>query len=68
MQKVLLIDEEKCTGCRLCEAVCSAGHEGASNPSRSRIHVIKREWQGFMMPFICLCCAMIRRNFQRYSA
>ena len=53
---MLLIDQEKCTGCRTCEAVCSAMHIGASNPSRSRIHVVKWEWDGFMMPFACQQC------------
>ena len=56
MQKMLLIDQEKCTGCRTCEVVCSAIHEGASNPARSRIHVVKWEWDGFMMPFSCQQC------------
>ena len=56
MQKMLLVDQEKCTGCRTCEAVCSAKHEGASNPSRSRIQVVKWEWEGFMMPFMCQQC------------
>ena len=56
MQKMLLVDHEKCTGCRTCETVCSAMHEGASNPVRSRIHVVKWEWDGFMMPFMCQQC------------
>ncbi len=56
MQKMLLVDQEKCTGCRTCEAVCSAKHEGASNPSRSRVQVVKWEWEGFMMPFMCQQC------------
>ena len=56
MQKMLLVDQEKCTGCRTCEAVCSARHAGASNPVRSRIQVVKWEWEGFMMPFMCQQC------------
>ena len=56
MQKILVVDQEKCTGCRTCEAVCSAKHEGASNPIRSRIHVVKWEWDGFMVPFMCQQC------------
>lgn len=56
MEKMLLVNHEKCTGCRTCEAVCSAMHEGASNPARSRIHVVKWEWDGFMMPFQCQQC------------
>lgn len=56
MQKMLLVDQEKCTGCRTCETVCSAKHEGASNPMRSRVFVVKREQEGFMMPFMCQQC------------
>jgi len=56
MQKMLLIDYKKCTGCCTCEIVCSAQHEGENNPSRSRIHVVKWDWDGFMMPFACLQC------------
>ena len=43
MGKVLAINPEKCTGCRLCELVCSVFHDGVSNASRSRIKVMKWE-------------------------
>ena len=56
MQKMLTVDYEKCTGCRLCELVCSVKHEGVSNPSRARIHVVKREMEGIMMPMVCNQC------------
>ena len=56
MQKILLVDSEKCTGCRACEMVCSVKHEGVSNPTRSRIHVIKWEAEGLALPMICQQC------------
>jgi Fe-S-cluster-containing hydrogenase component 2 len=56
MQKILLEDSEKCTGCRMCEMVCSVKHEGVSNPTRSRIHVIKWETEGLALPMICQQC------------
>ncbi|MBW1659925.1 MAG: 4Fe-4S binding protein, partial [Deltaproteobacteria bacterium] len=37
MSKILVIDPEKCTGCRLCEQVCSVKHERVVNPYRARI-------------------------------
>ena len=55
-EKVLVIDQEKCTGCRLCELVCSVFHTGASNPSRSRIRVIKWESTGTYLPMTCQSC------------
>ncbi len=55
-QKVLVIDYEKCTGCRACELACSVFHTGASNPSRSRIRVIKWEEIGLYLPLTCNQC------------
>lgn len=55
-QKTLMIDYEKCTGCRLCEMVCSAFHNGAVNPSRSRIRVAKWEFIGLYVPTACQHC------------
>ncbi len=43
MGKVLAINPEKCTGCRLCELVCSVYHDGVSNAARSRIKIMKWE-------------------------
>lgn len=54
--KMLNIDFEKCTGCRLCELVCSVSHDGISNPIRSRIRVIKWEDEGVYVPMTCQQC------------
>jgi len=56
MEKVLMIEYEKCTGCRLCELVCSVMHEGVSNPARSRIKVMKWEAEGLYIPMSCQQC------------
>ena len=56
MAKVLVTDYEKCTGCRICELVCSVKHEGVSNPSRSRIKVMKWESEGRYVPMSCQQC------------
>ena len=56
MGKILAIDYEKCTGCRLCEMVCSVKHDGVSNPHRSRITVVKWEWVGKYVPITCQQC------------
>ena len=37
MERILKVEYQKCTGCRLCELVCSVTHDGISNPSRSRV-------------------------------
>jgi carbon-monoxide dehydrogenase iron sulfur subunit len=56
MEMMLVVDHEKCTGCRLCEMVCSVTHTGVNNPSRSRIHVIKWPLEGFELPMLCQQC------------
>lgn len=56
MQKLLLIDPEKCTGCRACEVVCSLFHEQRCNPAESRISIIKYEQAGVYIPVTCQNC------------
>ncbi len=56
MGKVLVINHEKCTGCRLCELVCSVYHEGVSNAARSRIRIMKWESEGLYIPMSCQQC------------
>lgn len=56
MGKVLVIEYEKCTGCRNCEVVCSVIHEKVVNPSRARIKVIKWEDEGKYVPMSCQQC------------
>jgi len=54
--KALVIHPEKCTGCRLCELVCAVKHDGASNPARSRIRIMKWEMEGTYIPISCQQC------------
>lgn len=57
--KILLVDPDKCTGCRQCEKVCSLKHEGECNPVLSRIKVLKDEIMGqyfVTVPVVCQQC------------
>ncbi len=54
--KALVINYEKCTGCRLCELVCAVFHHGVSNPQKARIKVEKWEWEGLYIPMSCKQC------------
>ena len=56
MAKILFVDDEKCTGCRLCEMYCSLTKSKTCNPARSRIRVIKREEQAISVPVLCQHC------------
>ena len=56
MQRMLLVDPEKCTGCNLCEIACSIKNEGICNPTASRIHIIKWMRSGVYIPMVCQQC------------
>lgn len=54
-QKVITCEIEKCTGCQICDLVCSAKKEKAFNPSLSRIRTIRIE-PDFNMASVCRLC------------
>jgi len=56
MQRILIVDVEKCTGCRMCEVICSFHHERKIAPAKSRIHVLSWEREGLFIPMMCLHC------------
>ena len=49
----IVIDNSKCTGCRLCASVCALYNDGVSNPNRSRIF-ITTDWQ-YRLNSVVLC-------------
>ncbi len=53
--KIIAVNPDKCTGCRLCELVCSLKNTGEFNPTRSRIQVIGFE-DVFSLPVACFQC------------
>jgi Fe-S-cluster-containing dehydrogenase component len=56
MLKTLIIDADKCTGCRSCESYCSLKHDGECNPAKGRIHVVKWEQDAIFVPINCMRC------------
>jgi Fe-S-cluster-containing hydrogenase component 2 len=56
MTKMIVTNPEVCTGCRVCETVCSLVHFGECNPARARIRVMRWELQGIDIPVTCLQC------------
>ncbi|HID86370.1 MAG TPA: 4Fe-4S dicluster domain-containing protein [Anaerolineae bacterium] len=56
MNKVLVLDPAKCTGCRSCEVACSTVKTGEANPYASRIRTVLFQDEGFFYPNVCLQC------------
>jgi carbon-monoxide dehydrogenase iron sulfur subunit len=53
--KIITVNPDRCTGCRLCELACSLKNTGEFNPARSRIRVIGFE-ELFCLPVTCFQC------------
>lgn len=56
VNKVLVIDYQKCTGCRNCEMACSVFHGQACNPNKSAVRIVKWEREGLEVPIVCQQC------------
>lgn len=54
----LLVEAEKCTGCRNCELFCSLKNFGEVNPARARIHVVRSQTDNIIttVPVVCQQC------------
>jgi len=51
------VNLEKCTGCHLCELVCSLFHLGIINPEKSAIRILKDDLNTSMnTPVVCRQC------------
>lgn len=50
----ILIGSKKCSGCHMCEYVCSAYHEGAFRPSVARLRVDVDVLTSVVKPHVCL--------------
>lgn len=57
MEKSLVINPDKCTGCLQCELACSYENEGVFNPAKSRIKVFTFHQEGRFVPYTCTQCA-----------
>lgn len=56
MNGILVVDMERCTGCKLCEIVCSVKKEGVSDPARSRIRITIQRGGKNRLPTFCQHC------------
>lgn len=56
MEKALIVDIDNCTGCRVCELVCSLYMEGDYNPKKSCITVLSNKETGINIPVLDMSC------------
>lgn len=52
----LIFNDLQCTGCRACELACSFEKTGRFWPARSRVRVVRLEWEGIDFPLGCHQC------------
>ncbi len=57
LSRQILVDPERCMGCRRCEAACSIVQRGGARYSPPRIQVANMEEAGHFRPFLCQQCA-----------
>lgn len=56
MNKVLVVDQNKCTNCRLCELSCSMVKTGEFNPIKSKIRLNAFPKDVAYIPLACFQC------------
>jgi carbon-monoxide dehydrogenase iron sulfur subunit len=56
MEKLLLVDMDKCTGCKQCSLACSLIKEDIFDPARGRIKILKKEDIALGVPLLCEQC------------
>jgi carbon-monoxide dehydrogenase iron sulfur subunit len=56
MEKLLLVDMDKCTGCKQCSLACSLIKEDLFDPARGRIKILKKEDIAMGLQLLCEQC------------
>lgn len=56
MVKALLVDMDKCTGCKQCSLACSLTKEDLFDPKRGRMKILKKEDIALGIPLLCEQC------------
>jgi carbon-monoxide dehydrogenase iron sulfur subunit len=54
--KKIMINHKTCTGCRMCEQICTFARYHEFNPRRAKIRILMREKEGINAPLLCTQC------------
>ena len=54
--KKIVADASQCSGCRICEMICSFSHERVFSSATSRVTVMKEDNVGLDFPVVCWHC------------
>ena len=55
-KRVLVVNIEKCTGCKVCMLACSFTKEGVFSLTKSRIWILRDEGRSLFVPIVCEHC------------
>jgi len=55
-QKTFFVRAEFCTGCGMCQMICSLNKTKEINPAKSRIYIQRMVMDGMMVPHVCMNC------------
>ena len=58
MEKTIVVDAERCTGCKVCELICSLHHQDECNPRKSYIRVLQNKEFDVNIPVLTMACDM----------
>ena len=61
MERTLMIEMEKCTGCRICELICSMEKRGEYNPQKSYIRVLRNREMDVNIPVLDVRCDLCNK-------
>lgn len=56
VNRLIMIDSSKCTGCGLCQMACAIHRNGQCEPSLARIRIWRDEKAGLFVPMTCRQC------------
>lgn len=56
MKRIPVVNPEDCTGCRICELICSSRKTGSYNPRNSAVKVLKNNDFNVNIPVFLMNC------------